>query len=80
MLKLAHYGIRNSMLKWKSAFLSSHALYKLYEVDASYSGPAEVLSSVPQGTALWPLCSDVPGHAQAHIEPSKIKNDLDTAT
>ena len=48
-------------------------LNKLYEIDDSYGAPVEVLSDVPQGTALGPLYSDVPGHAQAHIEPFKIK-------
>ena len=53
MLKLEHYGIRNSILKWISAFLSSRTQQVV--CGGCYSGPAEVLSGVPQGTVLGPL-------------------------
>ena len=53
LLKLDHYGIRNSNLSWISAFLSSHIQQVV--CGGCYSSPAEVLSGVPQGTVLGPL-------------------------
>jgi len=53
MLKLNHYGIRNSILDWISAFLS----FRTQQVvcGGCYSNPAEVISCIPQGTVLGPI-------------------------
>ena len=53
MLKLEYYGIRNSVLEWISAFLSSHTQQVV--CGGCYSDPVEVLSGVLQGIVLGPL-------------------------
>lgn len=53
LLKLDHYGIRNSTLNWISSFLRSRTQQVV--CGGCYSNSAEVLSGVPQGTVLGPL-------------------------
>ena len=53
LLKLEHYGITGSLLKWFSAFLTQHR--QRVAVNGCASRWASVLSSVPQGSILGPL-------------------------
>ena len=50
--KLHHYGIRGPQLHWIKAFLSNRT--QRVVVDGEQSGPADVISGVPQGTVLGP--------------------------
>ena len=53
LLKLEHYGIRNSLLNWSRSFLLGRKQKVL--VDGKASSPTSVMSGVPQGTVLGPL-------------------------
>ena len=53
ILKLEHFGIRNSLLNWIRSFLIDRKQRVL--VDGMASTPTTVLSGVPQGTVLGPL-------------------------
>ena len=51
--KLSHYGIRGELNNWIRAFLTNRLQSVI--IEGISSGPAEVLSGVPQGTVLGPI-------------------------
>ncbi|KAJ3645915.1 hypothetical protein Zmor_023534 [Zophobas morio] len=53
LLKLRHYGIQDSLLRWIESFLSDR-IFKV-KVGDMFSSPFPVLSGVPQGSVLGPL-------------------------
>ena len=53
LIKLKHYGIQDSLLKWSQSFLMGRAQKVI--VDGKESNSKPVLSGVPQGTVLGPL-------------------------
>ena len=53
LLKLEHYGIRNSLLNWSRSFLLERKQKVL--VDGKASSPTSVMSGVPQGTVMGTL-------------------------
>ena len=52
LLKLSEYGLCSQMLSWIKDFLSGRI--QSVAMEGSNSEPKEVLSGVPQGTALAP--------------------------
>ena len=53
LYKLDHYGIRGSIHKWISSWLSEHSQEVVLDVQAS--DPVPVLPGVPQGSVLGPV-------------------------
>ena len=51
--KLSHYGIRGTLLKWFSSYLSSRKL--AVEVNGNLSKFELILCGIPQGSILGPL-------------------------
>jgi len=52
--KLKAYGVSGSLLKWLNSYLKGRTL--IVKFDGSFSRPVLVLSGVPQGSHLGPLC------------------------
>jgi hypothetical protein len=52
LVKLEHSGIRGSLLKWISAFLSNRKFYA--KIGSLSSAVQDVVSGVPQGSVLGP--------------------------
>ena len=75
--KLAHYGIRNSVLSWIKDFLTDRE--QTVVVDGQCSAPAEVSSGVPQGSVIGPLLfllyiNDLPDYVK-HSSTSLFADD-----
>jgi ribonuclease P/MRP protein subunit RPP40 len=53
LVKLEHNEIRDSLLKWISAFLRNRKFY--VKIGSASSAMQDVVSGVPQGSVLGPL-------------------------